>query len=438
MTVLSSRHALKGEVEEKRLMSVTAPDGSQEKTLPEGLTLAQRGTNNPLDAIENDLRGAIYGQSRAIDSIMRALNRARLGFSAGNTSRPRVNLLFLGPTGVGKSECAKRLAARLHPRGGGFLRIDCSLFNQGHEVSALLGAPPSYVGRDQKPLLHPDIIETENSVVLFDEIEKGTPELWNLLLQIMEEGEITLLNSGRTVSFHNALLIMTTNVGAKEMVDFLDHRKIGFRSTRSDMEATGKHIYQIGFESLQRVFTPEWINRIDEIVAFRPLASDSMNRIFDRMIAEANEQYLVHGVQVEVMPEAKYYMLQCEYNPRYGARPLRARLLKDIDAPLADLMASGGIPEGSDVVVAYNADRGRMGQELVFYYRPNPELAIRGQERRDLIEQTRRKRRESQETMAPSMPRGPAKARSIEDRGRTNDHKVQRTPASADHRRRSN
>src|SRR5205085_101641 len=135
-------------------------------------------------------------------------------------------LLFLGPTGVGKTATARRLAQLLRPDDEAFLKVDCSLFSQGHEVSALVGAPPSYVGRDQKPLLNPDIIEQDKSVVLFDEIEKGQPELWNLLLQIMEDGEILLLNSGRQVSFQNSIVILTTNVGAKEMVDYLDRRTI--------------------------------------------------------------------------------------------------------------------------------------------------------------------------------------------------------------------
>lgn len=349
-------------------MSQASQNAIPHDTVPEGMQPAVRGNANPLDVVEADLRAAIYGQNRAIESVIRALNRAKFGFAAGNRNRPLVNLMFLGPTGVGKSECAKRLADRLHPDGGGFLKIDCSLFSQGHEVSALVGAPPSYVGRDQKPLLDPEKIEQPNSVVLFDEIEKGTPELWNLLLQIMEDGELTLLNSGRAISFRNSILIMTTNVGAKEMVDFLDQRNIGFRSTRSDVEATGQHIYQIGFESLQRVFSPEWINRIDEIIAFRPLSSTTMAKIFDRMIAEANEQYLLHGIQLHVTPSAKDHILRRGFNPRFGARPLRSRLLKDVDAPLADLLASGGIPEGSKVVVAYTGSH--EGEELAFYFQP--------------------------------------------------------------------
>jgi ATP-dependent Clp protease ATP-binding subunit ClpA len=386
-------------------------------TIPEGMQLATRGTANPLDEIEQDLRSAIFGQNRAIESVVRALNRARFGFAAGNRNRPLVNLMFLGPTGVGKSECAKRLAQRLHPAGGGFLKIDCSLFSQGHEVSALVGAPPSYVGRDQKPLLDPDIIEMENSVVLFDEIEKGTSELWNLLLQIMEDGEVTLLNSARTVSFRNCILIMTTNVGAKEMVDYLDKRNIGFKSTRQDMEATGQQIYQIGFEALQRHFRPEWINRIDEIIAFRPLSSATMSRIFDRMLDEANEQYLTYGIKVTISEAAKDHILRKGYNPTFGARPLRARMLKDIDAPLADLLASGGIAQGSRVLVVYNGSD-TYGEDLSFYYERDNELEALGRKRREAVQQATKRPSSQQDTKSPAPSQGPAMAKTIDNVGR--------------------
>jgi ATP-dependent Clp protease ATP-binding subunit ClpA len=343
--------------------------------VPPSMQRVVRGDANPLDELERMLSGAIFGQNRAIESLMRALNRARYNFSAGRSKRPLVNLLFLGPTGVGKSESAKRLARYLHPEGGGFLKIDCSLFAQGHEIAALLGAPPSYVGRDQKPLLDPEIIEKPNSVVLFDEIEKGTPELWNLLLQIMEDGVITLLNSGREVTFNNAIVIMTTNVGAREMVDFMDKRNIGFRSTRGDIEATGRRIHQIGFEALQRKFSPEWINRIDEIITFRPLSSVTMEHIFDRMMAEANQSYEKHGVCVLVAPTARQHILKRGYNPRFGARPIRSRIIKDIEAPLADLLGSGSLQPGSEVLVAYTGETGKDGSELGFFFQYSEKLA---------------------------------------------------------------
>jgi ATP-dependent Clp protease ATP-binding subunit ClpA len=334
---------------------------------------AVRGTQNPLDRVEQTLRESIFGQERAIESLIRTLNRAQFGFSSGNARRPRACLLFLGPTGVGKTETARRLAQLLRPDGEAFLKIDCSIFSQGHEVSALVGAPPSYVGRDQKPLLNPDIIEQDNSVLLFDEIEKGQSELWNLLLQIMEDGEILLLNGGRRVSFHKSILILTTNVGAKEMVDFLDQRIIGFRTSHTDVESTGQQIYQIGFDALQRVFSPEWINRLDEIIAFRPLSSDILRQVLDRMISESNEQYLSHGIHVELTSKAREYFLEKGFDSRFGARPLRQCLLKYLDAPLADMLASGGIPSGSRIsVVATGVDR--YGEALEFYYESAPEL----------------------------------------------------------------
>ncbi len=345
------------------------------------MTRATRGNSNPLDEIERKLHAAIFGQDRAIEALVRVLNRARYGFAAGNSRRPRATLLFLGPTGVGKTETARRLAQYLRPDGEAFLKVDCSLFSQGHEVSALVGAPPSYVGRDQKPLLNPEVIEQENSVVLFDEIEKGQPELWNLLLQIMEDGEILLLNGGRRVSFQNSIVILTTNVGAKEMVDYLDRRTIGFRTATKDVEATGQQIYQIGFESLQKVFQPEWINRLDEIIAFRPLASETLRAVFERMIVEANEQYARHGVQIDVTPQAKEYILHKGFEARFGARPLRQQLLKLIEAPLADLMASGGIPEGSRVLVAYTGVDTH-GKALEFFFEEAPELLQQAQELR--------------------------------------------------------
>jgi ATP-dependent Clp protease ATP-binding subunit ClpA len=346
-----------------------------------GMERAVRGDQNPLDAVEGRLREQIFGQERAIESVVRVLNRARFGFSAGNSRRPRATLLFLGPTGVGKTATARALAQLLRPDGEAFLKVDCSLFSQGHEVSALVGAPPSYVGRDQKPLLNPEIIEQENSVVLFDEIEKGQPELWNLLLQVMEDGEILLLNGGRRVSFQSSIVIFTTNVGAKEMVDYLDRRTIGFRTPHGDVEATGQQIYQIGFESLQKVFQPEWINRLDEIVAFRPLSSDVLRSVLDRMLQESNEQYLRHGIQVEVTSGAKEYLLTKGFDSRFGARPLRQQLLKNVDAPLADLLASGGIPPGSRVLVDYTGVD-KHGEALDFFHAAAPELLRQAEELR--------------------------------------------------------
>jgi ATP-dependent Clp protease ATP-binding subunit ClpA len=197
----------------------------------------------------------------------------------------------------------------------------------------------------------------------------------------MEDGEILLLNGGRRVSFHNSIVILTTNVGAKEMVDYLDRRTIGFRTAHKDVEATGQQIYQIGFEALQRVFQPEWINRLDEIIAFRPLSSETLREVLERMLREANDQYLRHGISVELTSAAKEYVLHKGFEPRFGARPLRQQLLKLVEAPLADLLASGGIPEGSRILVeATGIDK--HGQAIEFFYESAPELLLQAQELR--------------------------------------------------------
>ncbi|NJK79470.1 MAG: ATP-dependent Clp protease ATP-binding subunit [Chloroflexaceae bacterium] len=386
-------------------------------TISASFVKAERGDKNILDAIERRLREQIFGQERAIEAVMRTLNRARFGFSAGNQHRPLACLLFLGPTGVGKTETARCLARLLRADSReAFLKIDCSLFSKGHEVSALVGAPPSYIGRDQKPMLDPEIIEQPNSVVLFDEIEKGTSELWNLLLQVMEDGELLLLNGGRRVSFRNSIVIFTSNVGAQEMIDFLGKRVIGFRTPNQDVEATGKQIYQIGFEALQKVFTPEWINRLDEIIAFRPLASDALGQVLDRMLLESNQQYLRYGLQVELTSEAREYFLQQGFDARFGARPLRQRLLKELDANLADLLASGGIPHGSRVLVVATGSV-QYGEALEFYYEPAPELLDLSERLR--AAEARQRRRKPDDAEGPSIGLAPGQEESGEERTST-------------------
>ena len=350
-----------------------------EMTIPATAQRAERGQENPLDRLDAFLHKRIYGQQRAIESIVRAFNRAQYGFAAGRVDRPIAVLLFLGPTGVGKTETAKRLAEYLHPDKKAFLKIDCSLFSQGHEIAALVGAPPAYVGRDQKPLFDPEIINIPNSVILFDEIEKASTEFRHLMLQIMEDGEVTLLNGGQRVNFRNSIIIMTTNAGAREMVDYIQGRRLGFASRAETAERMGANIYSIGSEALQKVFSPEWLNRIDETIAFRPLSFETLRLILDGMIDEANETYLKQGLQVHMTERAKDLVLHKAFTPEFGARPLRARLMKEVEAPLADMLASGGIPKGAEVWIDTTGET-EFGKELAIYYERSERLLAIAQE----------------------------------------------------------
>lgn len=348
--------------------------------IPSTATIAKRGEGNPLDRLESFLCQTVFGQDRAIESIVRALNRARYGFAAGRDDRPIAVILFLGPTGVGKTETAKRLARYLHPEGGGFLKIDCSLFGHGHEVAALVGAPPAYVGREQPPLFDPEVIGVPNSVILFDEVEKSSVEFWHLMLQIMEDGEITLLNGGQRVDFRQSIVLVTTNAGGREMMDFIQGRRLGFSSRRENVEIMGANIFSMGFQALRKIFAPEWLNRIDEIVAFRPLSYETLVQILDQMLVEANVHYLDHGIQVTMTPAAKRLILEKSFMPEFGARPLRAQLMKEIEAPLADLLASGGIPKGSRVWVDITGQSG-FGIDLAFFYERDDGLSALSRER---------------------------------------------------------
>lgn len=361
---------------------------AEELAIPPTAVKAARGQENPLDRLDAYLHKHVRGQERAIESIVRAFNRARYGFAAGRLDRPIAVLLFLGPTGVGKTETAKRLAEYLHPDQKAFLKIDCSLFSQGHEIAALVGAPPAYVGRDQKPLFDPEIIGIPNSVILFDEIEKASTEFRHLMLQIMEDGEITLLNGGQRVNFRNSIIIMTTNAGAREMVDYIQGRRLGFASRAEAAERMGANIYSIGSEALQKVFTPEWLNRIDETIAFRPLSFETLHQILDGMIDEANDSYLKQGLRVRMTEAAKELVLHKAFTPEFGARPLRARLMKEVEAPLADMLASGGIPKGAEIWIDATGET-EFGKELAIYYQRSEELLAVALEHERAMDQAR-------------------------------------------------
>jgi ATP-dependent Clp protease ATP-binding subunit ClpA len=346
------------------------------------MTRAQFGEMNPNTSIQEKLHDSIIGQEEAIESVVSALNRERLR----NPDRPLANLLFLGPTGVGKSQTAKELARLLQNEGKqSFLKIDCSTFSQGHTVSALLGSPPGYVGREQTPLLDPAIIEQPRSVVLFDEIEKGSQPLWDLLLQIMEDGEISLLGEAKKVSFRNSIIIVTSNVGSAQIAQLLDTKTFGFYTDHAaGAPTTKKQIDAAALAALKERFRPELINRFDKRIVFGNLDDSHLVDILGRYISDANQRYNRQGYQLDISDSLAHNLINnAEDRSQFGARPVLRAFDSRVEGLFADLIISGGIPPSSRVYAILqselpDAERTGNPDDVVFYYQrfPQPSQAI--------------------------------------------------------------
>ncbi len=286
-----------------------------------------------LRTLREDIKKAIFGQDEAIDKIADAIQISRAGL--GHQTKPVGSFLFSGPTGVGKTEVSKQLAEVL---GVEFLRFDMSEYAEPHTVSRLIGAPPGYVGFDQGGLLTEAIMKTPHAVLVLDEIEKAHPNLFNLLLQVMDSATLTD-NNGKKADFRNVVLIMTTNAGARE----LSSGGVGFRNS-SDTKGNAKGV-------IERTFTPEFRNRLDAWVPFRPLDLENIKLIVDKFINELNGQLAEKRVLVKLTEGAREWLATNGFDARYGARPM-ARLIHDkIKQPLANEILFGKLADGGSVLV---------------------------------------------------------------------------------------
>ncbi len=287
-----------------------------------------------LASLESDLKAKIYGQDSAVERVAQAIKMNRAGL--GLPQRPIGAFVFAGPTGVGKTELAKQLAETL---GVQFLRFDMSEYMERHTVSRLIGAPPGYVGFDQGGLLTDAIHQNPHAVLLLDEIEKAHPDLFNLLLQVMDHGSLTD-NNGRKSDFRHVVLIMTSNVGARE----LSRRMPGFG-------AVGDERFGDTDEAFKRMFSPEFRNRLDAKVDFAPLDPAIMGQIVDKFIAELGTQLAERKVKIELSPNARAYLAKKGYDPMNGARPLGRVIQDEIKRPLTDEMLFGKLASGGAVRV---------------------------------------------------------------------------------------
>ncbi len=288
------------------------------------------------------MKGVIFGQNQAVDALVTAVKRSRAGLA--NPQSPTGSFLLAGPTGVGKTEVAKQLAAAL---GVHFERFDMSEYMEKHAVARLIGAPPGYVGFDQGGLLTDAIRKHPYSVLLLDEIEKAHPDIFSILLQVMDHSTLTD-NTGRKADFRNVILLMTTNAGARE----LSERAIGFVS-----EAKGRDQ-----KALKNLFSPEFRNRLDAIVSFNALPMEVVEQIVDKMVSELQAQLADRKVSIALTPKARAWLAKKGFDPDYGARPLRRLITQKLGDPLTDEILFGHLVKGGSVKV------GVKGDELTFTY----------------------------------------------------------------------
>lgn len=287
------------------------------------------------------LHKRVVGQDKAVDLVSDAVVRARAGIKDPN--RPIGSFLFLGPTGVGKTELAKSLAASLFDSEKHMIRIDMSEYMEKHAVSRLIGAPPGYIGHDEGGQLTEAVRRNPYSVILLDEVEKAHTDVFNVLLQILDEGRLTD-SKGRSVDFKNTI-IMTSNIGSQVLLE-------NVKETGEITESTEKAV----MTSLNAYFKPEILNRMDDIVLFKPLSIDDMSMIVDKILTQLNIRLLEQRISIEVSDDAKAWLGQEAYEPQYGARPLKRFVQRQIETPLARMMIKEGFPEGTTIKVNLNSD----------------------------------------------------------------------------------
>ena len=287
--------------------------------------------------LERDLKRVVFGQDPAIESLVKSIHRSRAGL--GHPDKPVGSLLFTGPTGVGKTEVARQLALQL---GVKFIRFDMSEYMEKHSVARLIGAPPGYVGFDQGGLLTEEVSKNPWSVLLLDEIEKAHPDLFNILLQVMDHGTLTD-NNGKEADFRNVILIMTSNIGGREM----NVVPIGF----------GERDAAKPKNAVEKAFSPEFRNRLDAVIHFSPLNEEVMLRVVDKFVAELATQLAERSVRIKISPAARRHLAKRGYDPLFGARPMGRLIQSELNDPLAEKILFGELRDGGEVRVGCRAEQ---------------------------------------------------------------------------------
>ena len=294
--------------------------------------------NEKLKNLEENLHKRVIGQDEAVTAIAKAIRRGRVGLKDPN--RPIGSFLFLGPTGVGKTELSKALAENLFGNENTMIRIDMSEFMEPHSVAKLIGSPPGYVGYDEGGQLTEKVRRKPYSVILFDEVEKAHPDVMNMLLQILEDGRLTD-SQGRTVNFKNTVIIMTSNVGARLITD---RNKLGFTNNQNEEEKNKKDYEETKKEvmsELKKQFRPELLNRIDDIIVFHKLENKDIEKIIDLMLNQVIKRMKAQDIEIEISDDVKKLIAEKGVDNNYGARPLRRAIQSMLEDKIAEAILDG-------------------------------------------------------------------------------------------------
>ncbi len=331
------------------------------------LTRLEKAESERLLKLEDELHKTVVSQAEAVKTVSKAIRRARSGLK--DPRRPVGSFIFVGPSGVGKTLLAKSLAEFMFGDPDSLIRIDMSEYMEKHNVSRLIGAPPGYVGFEEGGQLTEQIRRRPYSVVLLDEIEKAHPDVFNMLLQVMEEGQLTD-SFGRHVDFRNVILILTSNVGAE-----LIKSKGGFGFAKRDEDASYHKMKQTIMGEIERYFRPEFINRLDDVIVFRALNREDLNSIVDYELKKVFKRLEERGMELEVSQAAKDFVIEKGYNPDFGARPLRRAIEHYMEDPMSDAILRGEFEPNS--IIAIDRDPEKAGEEdenpLTFSCKPKPE-----------------------------------------------------------------
>ena len=303
-----------------------------------------------LQKLESVLKKRVIGQEEAVTAVSKAVRRGRVGLK--DPKRPIGSFLFLGPTGVGKTEVSKALAEAVFGKEESMIRVDMSEYMEKHSVSKMIGSPPGYVGHDEGGQLSEKVRRNPFSVILFDEIEKAHPDVFNILLQVLDEGHITD-SQGRKVDFKNTIIIMTSNAGAQAIIE---PKRLGF-GNKEDEKQDHQKMKDSVMEEVKRIFKPEFLNRIDETIVFRALNKEDMKQIVSIMVKELQKRCKEQlSIELNVTAKAKEYIVEKAYDRKYGARPLKRKLQDEVEDVLAEEIIAGKIKAGDSVSVSVKKD----------------------------------------------------------------------------------